>query len=96
VITRDSVRNTANDYYSAFEKMHLPQILLNNIRDSYADANSKPIRKPIPLPIQQHAIPHILKKRDVLGWSPTGTGKTVSLFQFLAFAFDNFCDIALL
>lgn len=32
----------------------------------------------VPTPIQEQAIPHILKRRDVLGIAQTGTGKTAS------------------
>src|SRR6201997_290715 len=32
-----------------------------------------------PTPIQQQAIPHVLKRRDVLGIAQTGTGKTAAL-----------------
>src|SRR5499433_1937681 len=31
-----------------------------------------------PTPIQQQAIPHVLKRRDVLGIAQTGTGKTAA------------------
>src|ERR1051326_3396482 len=33
---------------------------------------------PAPTPIQQQAIPHVLKRRDVLGIAQTGTGKTAA------------------
>jgi superfamily II DNA/RNA helicase len=32
----------------------------------------------VPTPIQQQAIPHVLKRRDVLGIAQTGTGKTAA------------------
>ncbi len=32
----------------------------------------------IPTPIQQQAIPVVLKKRDILGLAQTGTGKTAA------------------
>src|ERR1700739_4087685 len=31
-----------------------------------------------PTPLQQQAIPHVLKRRDVLGIAQTGTGKTAA------------------
>ena len=31
-----------------------------------------------PTPIQEQAIPHVLQRRDVLGISQTGTGKTAA------------------
>jgi len=44
-------------------------VLLKNIEDSAYK---------IPTPIQMQAIPAVLKRRDVLGIAPTGSGKTAA------------------
>lgn len=53
----------------SFSKIQLPEVLLDKLKESGLDK---------PYPIQQQAIPAILKGHDVLGIAQTGSGKTLA------------------
>lgn len=59
---------------TSFERSGLRPLILENVKKS---------KYTKPTPIQRHAIPIIMDRRDLMGSAQTGSGKTVRIFCFI-------------